>query len=187
MWNITHIATWTTAVTTISVTTNQITARTLMSLDSCATSGLWRLPCACAAPSAPCVGPVMAEALLPVGIVERHERTRRELAGEEEQPHADEAERNRHVHPVNREAALIEVRRHDPDQVHEPHRQDEQRNAREQPRVPLQIAREQQAERQREVAEHQQQAHVLPPAAQADEVEGNLLRQVPRPDDQELR
>src|SRR6185437_4377697 len=145
--------------------TNQRTARTLMSDSSCATSRLSRLPCGCAA-LVPGVLP-MGEHLLEVRIVDRHERQATQLAGEQVEPDSRERDRNADVRERDREAALIEVRRDDPDQVDEAHRQEPPADFRERCRPALQIPRQQEAERNRELSDQEQDAEVLPAVAQA--------------------
>ena len=79
------------------------------------------------------------------------------------------------------------IGRHQPVQIHEAHEQDEDRDGSEQLEVALQVAREQQREGQREMAEDEREGDVLPAAAQALEIPGNLFGKIARPDDEELR
>src|SRR3954447_15222308 len=185
--NIPHIAICVTTVTMTSIARNQTIPRTLMSLCSCATSTFSRLPCGCAWASVPGVLP-MSEHLLEVRIVDRHQRVATQLTGKEEQPHAGEPDRDRDVGQADRERAG--GGRHGGnrrDQTREPYPDDEPRDTREQARTALQVAREQQEERQEKMADHDQQADVLPAVPHPHEIKRDLLRQVAGPDDQELR
>ncbi len=79
-----------------------------------------------------------------------------------------------------------ETRRDQPVEIHQPHHQNEHRDRCQQFEIAFQIAREQEREGQREVADHQQQPDKLPAVIQAREIPGNFFRQIARPDDQEL-
>src|SRR5262245_2958503 len=193
MWlrtlNMPQVTMSTPMTTIVSMTTNQTSARRLMSLSSWATSGLSSSPCGCACEdiSVPSLMPVQ-EHVLEVRIVDRDERVLAELLREEPQPDASHRERDTDVGQADRQGArLREVGRHEPDQIHEADGHDEPREAREKQRPPLEIARQQQAERQREVPDHEEQADEAPAVLEPLEIERNLLGQVARPDDQELR
>src|ERR1700733_7145220 len=54
-------------------------------------------------------------------------------------------------------------------------------------RLTLQPAREQERERHRELEQHQKQRYIFPSAMQAKEEPRNFIRQVARPDDEQLR
>src|SRR5262245_22665870 len=189
--NMPHVTTCTPMTTSVSMTTNQTSARRLMSLSSWATSGLWRSPCGCADGgcediSVPSLMRVQQH-VLEVRIVHRDERVPAELLREEPQPDAGQGQRDADVGQADRQGARAgEVGRHEPDQIDEPDGHDEPRDPREEQRPPLEIARQQQAERQREVPKHDEQADEAPAVLEPLEIERNLLGQVARPDDQEL-
>src|SRR5262245_14886402 len=113
---------------------DMITARTLMSLCSCATSSLCdsrssygkfgRSDEAFFGLEGGSVG-FMSEGLPEVRVVDRHQRPAAQVACEEEHPHAQQPDGDRDVHPVEREAALPELRSDQPDQIHEAHHDDE--------------------------------------------------------------
>src|SRR6476620_10849747 len=122
--------------------------RTLTSLVSCSTPTLWKSSCGWPGPPSPCAGArsvgFMRELLLGEGIVEREEGPAAQLSHEQEQPHAQQPSRDRHVHPVDREAGPLVVRFDQPDQVDEPHDQHADRDLGKQRRALLQVARQQQ-------------------------------------------
>src|SRR5436190_1209182 len=174
----THMAASVTNTTATSMARNQTIPRTLMSLCSCATSAFSRLPCGCAWASVPGVLP-MSEHLLEVRIVDRHQRVAAQLTGKEKQPHPGESDRDADVREADRERALVaEHGCNQPDQVHQPYPDNEPRDPREQARTALQVAREQQEERQEKMADHDQQADVLPAVPTPLEIERDGLRPV---------
>src|SRR3982751_4695796 len=149
-----HIDTLIASTMLPSTTTNQMIARTLMSLSSWCVSTFSRLPCGpacgCADMSVPSFVR-MREHVLEVRIVDRDQRPLAQLAGEQEQPQPAERQRDADVGQADREASfLVERGRDEPDHVVETNRDDEPRDPRQEVRAPLQILREQQAERQRE-------------------------------------
>src|SRR5262245_44923183 len=132
------------------------------------------------------------EQLADLGLADRNERPRPELPREGPEPGASERERGGEVEPVDRKAARgraggVELRGHEPEEVEETHAEDRGRDRPQEPRVALEVPREEEEEGQREVEEEHEQAHERPARGEPPDVEGRLLGEVPRPDDQELR
>jgi hypothetical protein len=80
----------------------------------------------------------------------------------------------------------MEFRRDEPEKIDQPDDQHTGRHLQEHPRLALHGARQQQAERRREVEEDQRQADEPPAGLQPVQVPRDLLGQVARPDDQVL-
>src|SRR5262245_32046217 len=146
---------------------NQSTALTLMSLSSWppwAPGGGW--------------GSLLMSRL-------RQERGAAKVMHEPCQPKPADAEHRERVHPVQAKARGGEKGRHRrPEQVHESHDEKERRHGCQPTGVLLDVPRQQEQERHREVQQEQGHADRLPAALQSLEVVRNLLRQVARPDEQ---
>src|SRR5438552_13165384 len=116
---------WTTIPAAASSAAARRTPRTLTSVRS------WR---------SDSVG--MRERLLQRGIVLRHERPVAELAHEGPEPDAAEADRRHHVEPAQREARAVESGHEQPEEVHQPHDEDRDRDRGDEPRLALHAPRE---------------------------------------------
>src|SRR5882724_708699 len=129
----------------------------------------------------------ITERFLHERIVERQKRLRAKLAEEHPEPDAADARGRRQVQPMDGETVWMEKRHELPEDLDEPHDDDEPGHEREPPAVALQVARQEHEERQEEVAEDESDRDRVPRTARVLEVPLDLLGQVSRPDDQELR
>src|SRR5262245_55867724 len=90
-----------------------------------------------------------------VRVAQRQYRPRLQFPDEERQPHAAKPDDRDRIEPVDRQSLGAELRRDQPEEVYHSHH-DHQPRERSQPSgAPLQIAREQQRERQREMQDDQ--------------------------------
>src|ERR1035441_1692781 len=151
---------------------NLPTAQTLTSVVSCPIWG--------------CLLSSMFQYLLQARGIPRHQRALLQLREEVRQPESHQPDRDGEIQEAEAEALLAKARRDQPVEIDEAHRQNEQRDGGQQFEIAFQIAREQQGEGQREMADHQQESDELPAVIKAGEIPGNFLRQVTRPDDEKL-
>src|SRR5262249_51869851 len=96
-------------------------------------------------------------------------------------------DRQHEIEPVDREPFGMERRSDEPEDVDEPHRDQEQRDLREHLRVALDPPPQEQEEREGEVEEDERERDDLPPAARPREAPRRPPPDAARPDDQELR
>src|SRR5512142_2336458 len=120
-------------------------------------------------------------------IVDGEQRAPVELPQEERGPDPADADRSGEVEDVERDSPGMEDRLDEPDHVDHPHREDPPGDPRQETDVLLDPAREEQQERRSEVREQDEERHELPRGVEARQVPGDLLREVSRPDDDELR
>src|ERR1035441_9110950 len=128
----------------------------------------------------------MFQDLLQVRLIGRQQRALLQLVKEVSQPDADEAHGRGEIHPAQAEGFFSEIGSDQPVQVDQAHAEDEDGDGSEQFKIAFQVAREKQAEGQREMADDQRQRHVLPAVVEARDVPGNFFGQVAGPDDEEL-
>src|ERR1039457_2121803 len=127
---------------------NLPTAQTLTSVVSCPIRGLWG-----------CLVSSMFQSLLQVRCVWRHQWALLQRREEVRQPEAHQADRNGEIQGAEAEALPAEARRDQPVEIDKAHQQNEQRDRGQQFEIALQIAREQQREGQREMADHRSEEH----------------------------
>src|SRR5207244_7779252 len=132
--NCTPTTSWTTMPAAASAPAARKTPRTLTSVRS------WR---------SDSVG--MRERLLHRGVVLRHERPAAELEQEGPEPDAAEADRRHQVEPAEREARTVKPAHQQPEEVHQPHEEDCDRDGADEPRVAFHAPREEEREGEGEV------------------------------------
>src|SRR5438552_5486323 len=132
--NCTPTTSWTTIPAAASAPAARRTPRTFTSVRS------WR---------SDSVG--MRERLLHRGVVLRHERPAAELEQEGPEPDAAEADRRHQVEPAEREARAVEPGHEQPEEVHQPHEEDCDRDGADELRVALHAPREEEREGEGEV------------------------------------
>src|SRR5438552_11171149 len=132
--NCTPTTSWTTMPAAASAPAARKTPRTLTSVRS------WR---------SDSVG--MRERLLHRGVVLRHERPAAELGQEGPEPDAAEGYRRHQVEPAEREARAVEPGHEQPEEVHQPHEEDRDRDRADEPRVAFHAPREEEREGEGEV------------------------------------
>src|SRR5450759_4736600 len=157
---------------------NLPTAQTLMSVVSWPAWPAWGV--------SGCLVSSMFQNLLQVWGILRHQRALLQLREEVRQPEADQADGDGEIQEAEAEALRAEAGRDQPVEIDEAHRQNEQRDRSQQFEIAFQIAREQEREGQREMADHQQQSDELPAVIEAGQIPRDLFGQVARPDDEEL-
>src|ERR1035441_6195223 len=151
---------------------NLPTAQTLTSVVSCPIWG--------------CLFSSMLQSLLQVRRVWRHQRALLQLREEVCQPEAHQADRNGEIQGAEAEALPAEARHDQPVEIDETHQQNENGDRGQQFEIAFQIAREQQREGQREMADHQQEPDELPAVIEAGQVPRKFFPQISRPDDHGL-
>src|SRR5262245_11707786 len=127
----------------------------------------------------------MTEGLLESGFLERQERAHFELACEGEEPEAAERERNDEIERVERDV-VGESGRREPIEVELTHDQHHDGHAGESGSVALQVARQEQHERQYEMGKHEHERKRSPSVGHAAYVEGGFFGKVARLHDDEL-
>src|SRR5581483_4012610 len=105
---------------------NFVMATTLTSTSSCRTPALTISFGArsCRASSCGCRLSAMVQRFLQMRILDREQRSARHLPCEGSEPDAAEADGRQKIHPTHTESASAEIRRHEPEQVHQPHNDD---------------------------------------------------------------
>src|ERR1035437_138699 len=152
-------------------------------------SGSWPGPC----PDSRglCVDMLRLQNLRKVRVVGLHQRPRLQTCAEEGHPEGHHCHGYSHIFenpPTEVEVArgILEVGLDQPEK-NEGSREDHPLAHPHQPLlVPLQVARQQERERDQPVEEEVEGNNHAPPALEAVKIPGNLLGQVPRPDDEEL-
>src|ERR1039458_8428874 len=122
-----------------------------------------------------------------LGVVHGKKRARAELPRKRRQKEAEERDGRRYVQPVEAQRAGVEGGGHEPEEIHPTHEEEEPRGPRQLPDVALEIARQKEDERHGEMKEREEERHGAPAAREAVVEETDLLWQVSRPDDEELR
>src|SRR5450756_1403562 len=121
------------------------------------------------------------------GVVHGAKRARAELPRERRQKEAEERDGRGHIQPMEAQRAGVERGGHEPEEIHPTHEEEEPRGPRQLPDVALEIARQKEDERHGEMKESEEERHGAPAAREAVVEKTDLLRQVSRPDDDELR
>src|SRR5205807_7308825 len=104
----------------------------------------------------------MRHQLFNLRISDWQQRSRLKLVSEESQPKSAEPENHHNIHPVNSKRAFVELRARQPDQIHESHYDDRYRDYYQPSGVALQIARQEQHKRKRELKHDKREPYPLP-------------------------
>src|SRR5262249_45488191 len=126
----------------------------------------------------------MSQGLAQLRIVQREERPAVELPAGGGGPGAAQPGGRGDVHPVEREAVRFEIGHDQPEEIDVAHAEDARGD--EEEGVALDGPEEEQGERRREVEEDEREGHRRPAALLAADVPGDLLGQVPCPDQEVL-
>src|SRR5271166_3278234 len=118
--------------------------------------------------------------------VDGQQRTRSQVAEEVSHPEAANAGNDREVHPAHMKRGT-QCRFNMPKDIDHTHQYDPGGDPNQSVRLALQLAREQQRERHRELEYREEQAHLSPSNIHAAHIPGNLFGQVAGPDDEPLR
>src|SRR5712692_5518923 len=122
-----------------------------------------------------------------IRIVSRYKGALRELPEKEREPDATDADRSRKVEPVQGESGRGEDRADQPEEIDHAHRDDQQRDSRQNLRVSVGARRHHQQEREEKMQDDQGNPEPAPSSLQTFQVPGDLLGKVACPDDQILR
>ena len=135
-----------------------------------------------------------------VRVADGEQRPLTQLREEHPEPETADRHRGGDIHPVDEEDADVlagdqppvrspgaKLRRHEHEDVDQPDEQEPGGERHEAPRRPLQIARQEQRKRHRELEEHEEERQVLPAVVDPDQHVRDLVGQVRRVDEQVLR
>src|SRR5579864_2751865 len=128
---------------------------------------------------------MMRNGLLKIGVAERQQRQMFQLSSKNEKPQATRGQRRGNV-PHTGPRAGGEFRASHPEEIDEAHKDEPDGNPGKQPGIALQVAREQQKERNEKVENHDDDRHNAPFAIETRAIEADLFGLVAGPDDQEL-
>src|ERR1700676_4700388 len=128
---------------------------------------------------------MMREGLRKIGVAKGEKRKLLQMPGKKEKPQAACGQRCGKI-PHTGPGAGRKYRPGHPEEIDETHEDEPERDPRKKPGIALQVAREEQKERNEEVKNHDDHGDYAPFAIEPRAVEGDLFRLVARPDDEEL-